>query len=607
MRAGNRSAKAVIVAHRALSVSRRRVAAGVVSGAVVVAGLLGIVVPLALAAPPSFPDVPETHPYFAAITDLASRGAIGGYADGHFGPSDQVTRQQFAKMIVLAAGYPVSEADVCPFRDVARSGAAGLFPDNYVAVCAARGITTGKTATTFDPYGNITRYQVVSMAMRTADDLRPGLLTPPPAAWTAGFPWAGDPFHGANAARAAYNGLLVGLDLAALEPSAAMTRGEVAQVLYNLLAKVSQPVVPRAVTLSVSVPGGNGKVAVTPEQTAFDKGQTVTLKAVPAAGYAFAGWSGDAEGFDNPLTLLMDSDKSVLASFAVQTDQFEDLGGVITSAPAVCSRGSGLFDVFARSSSGSLVHRAWNGANWSAWEDLGGTVKAGSDPVTVSWGINRLDVLVRGSDDALRHKWWDGNSWSEWESLATGLSAGPAAAYRDTGGGQKWLDVFILDEKNGLLRRTFDGTAWGEWITAGRGGLPLQAGVAPTAVTWGNVRVDLFVRGADGTLWHSYLPPSGDWSPWEGLDGSVAAAPGVCTWWSWAEGRLDMFARGADMGLWHRALISGVWSNWENMQLGAIGSTPAVISTGPDRFEIFVRGTNGALWHKTWIGSSWLP
>ena len=44
--------------------------------------------------------------------------------------------------------------------DVEKSDASTPYPDNYIAVCAANGITTGKTATTFDPSGHITRHQV---------------------------------------------------------------------------------------------------------------------------------------------------------------------------------------------------------------------------------------------------------------------------------------------------------------------------------------------------------------------------------------------------------------------------------------------------------------
>ena len=193
------------------TVGTRRRRLGIMLGiAVLVVALTISAVSLALAAATGFSDVPSSHPYSTAIADLASRGIIGGYGDGRFGPDDTVTRQQFAKMIVLTGGYPVSEADVCPFVDVDKGGASTFFPDNFIAVAATHNITTGTTATTFNPTGKITRYQVISMVVRTADDLRPGLLVATPAGWTGA--WGNNATHGANASRAQYNGLLDGLD-----------------------------------------------------------------------------------------------------------------------------------------------------------------------------------------------------------------------------------------------------------------------------------------------------------------------------------------------------------------------------------------------------------
>ena len=103
-------------------------------GAVVLVGLLVSIGSLA-AASTSFPDVPASSAYYTAITDLAARGIIGGYADGTFGPGDPVTRQQFAKMIVKTAGYTVTGSEICPFADVpAQVGADPYYPSKYVAV-----------------------------------------------------------------------------------------------------------------------------------------------------------------------------------------------------------------------------------------------------------------------------------------------------------------------------------------------------------------------------------------------------------------------------------------------------------------------------------------
>ena len=59
---------------------------------------------------------------------------------------------------------------------------------------------------------------------------------------------------------------------------------------------------------------GNG--TVTPDMAApYHDGDVVHLTAVADSGWEFSGWSGDASGTDNPLTVTMDADKTVTATF----------------------------------------------------------------------------------------------------------------------------------------------------------------------------------------------------------------------------------------------------------------------------------------------------
>lgn len=69
-------------------------------------------------------------------------------------------------------------------------------------------------------------------------------------------------------------------------------------------------------SLSVSVdPSGAGSVTLTPPGGNYPSGTVVTLKAVPAPGYSFDHWSGDASGTSLTTTITMESDKSVGAHF----------------------------------------------------------------------------------------------------------------------------------------------------------------------------------------------------------------------------------------------------------------------------------------------------
>ena len=291
---------------------RRRLVVSVCFGATVLAALMLLVMSLALAQPPTFPDVPATHPYYDAITDLASRGIIDGYGNGDFGPGNAVTRRQFAKMIVLTGGYPVSEGDVCTFTDVEKSGSTSFYPDNYVAVAAAHQITKGTGPELFSPDAHISRYQVISMVVRAVEDLKPGLLDVPPASWEGAGGWGDDADHGANARRAEYNGLLPGLALTGLDPWGDMSRGEVAQVLHNLLGKVTPPTTTTTTsevttTTTTSLPETTTTTTAPSEQVVYAVGddtypetpevskQLAALVPLPAQGLSLFCYLGDVQ------------------------------------------------------------------------------------------------------------------------------------------------------------------------------------------------------------------------------------------------------------------------------------------------------------------------
>ena len=135
-------------------------------------------------------------------------------------------------------------------------------------------------------------------------------------------------------------------------------------------------------------------------------------------------------------------------------------------------------------------------------------------------GPDRLDVFARGVDDALWHLSWNGTAWSDWERLGGTLVSGPAAAYRKAADGKTYLEVFVFDTKNRLLQRTFDGSAWGDWAEMSLGSATPKTGASLAAVTWGGLRIDLFVRSTQNAVWHRYLPPGGYWMGWENLEGN---------------------------------------------------------------------------------------
>ena len=72
------------------------------------------------------------------------------------------------------------------------------------------------------------------------------------------------------------------------------------------------PVIDRILTVTVA----NGTVTTNPNPTngVYNNGQMVTLTVTPDAEFKFTGWSGDATGTTNPLTITMDADKNITAN-----------------------------------------------------------------------------------------------------------------------------------------------------------------------------------------------------------------------------------------------------------------------------------------------------
>lgn len=109
----------------------------------------------------SFSDVPQNHWAYPYVTELATKKIIGGYDDGTFKPNNNVTREEFVKMIIGAAGL-VSLDKECDFADV--PGNAWYY--DYVASAYNAGIVSGVSDTAFGVGTNITRQDVAVIASR---------------------------------------------------------------------------------------------------------------------------------------------------------------------------------------------------------------------------------------------------------------------------------------------------------------------------------------------------------------------------------------------------------------------------------------------------------
>ncbi|BAL00100.1 putative surface layer protein [Oscillibacter valericigenes Sjm18-20] len=101
--------------------------------------------------------------YEDIVNEMGSRKIVEGRKDGKFHGEDNITRMEFATILVRALGLP-ADGDAGVFTDVtAREWYYGAVGTAY-----EYGLIYGRTATTFDPMADITRQEAMVMIARAA-------------------------------------------------------------------------------------------------------------------------------------------------------------------------------------------------------------------------------------------------------------------------------------------------------------------------------------------------------------------------------------------------------------------------------------------------------
>ncbi|MGB2863604.1 MAG: SUMF1/EgtB/PvdO family nonheme iron enzyme [Sedimentisphaerales bacterium] len=127
-------------------------------------------------------------------------------------------------------------------------------------------------------------------------------------------------------------------------------------------------------TYSLTATAVGGSVTKNPNKASYNHGETVTLQAVPNKDYSFTNWSGDLSGGTNPVTLVMDADKSVSAGFALKAYSLTvtAVGGSVTKSPDKASYKRGETVTL-----GAAPNEGFSFTNWS------GNLSGGTNPTTL--------------------------------------------------------------------------------------------------------------------------------------------------------------------------------------------------------------------------------
>ncbi|VAW10764.1 hypothetical protein MNBD_BACTEROID03-2555 [hydrothermal vent metagenome] len=138
---------------------------------------------------------------------------------------------------------------------------------------------------------------------------------------------------------------------------------------------------------------GNGNVGLSPTGDTYDDGTVVNVTATPDAGWRFDGWSGDASGTDNPLSVTMTADKSVTATFSLITATQYTLTTSVMGNGSVSPTG-GTFDEGTAVSVTATPDVGWRFDGWS------GDLTGGTNPGSITMDGDRTVTATFINDEA---------------------------------------------------------------------------------------------------------------------------------------------------------------------------------------------------------------
>ena len=109
----------------------------------------------------TFTDVKAGSYYYKAVLWAVENKITSGMSDTLFAPDATCSRSQIVTFLYRMQNSPESKAEN-PFTDVK----ADAYYANAVLWAVENGVTTGASATTFDPAGDCTRGQIVTFLYR---------------------------------------------------------------------------------------------------------------------------------------------------------------------------------------------------------------------------------------------------------------------------------------------------------------------------------------------------------------------------------------------------------------------------------------------------------
>lgn len=176
-----------------------------------------------------FSDLEQASWAREAVETLAERGIVSGDGDGRFRPNDEVTREEFVKMIAEAIGI-ADENAMCSFLDVFEND----WFYSYVGAAQKAEIIRGISEDMFGVHLKITRQDAAVIIERAAEYMNKTLETKRDFTDFTDGSMIAD--YAADSVKHLYeSGIINGMDDGSFKPKNTCTRAEAAKMIYGLL------------------------------------------------------------------------------------------------------------------------------------------------------------------------------------------------------------------------------------------------------------------------------------------------------------------------------------------------------------------------------------
>ena len=224
-------------------------------------------------------------------------------------------------------------------------------------------------------------------------------------------------------------------------PTSGPLRGFSCRAILMLLALALLP------GLAAASPGhdlvvaleGQGIVTRIPNLTVYPEGSQVTVIAAPLGDWHFTGWSGDTVSSDASLTLTMDTDRALSATFEIFPDTLRlsvvgsGHASMLPTGPAYAH--GGLVQLTAFSDPG-WHFASWSGDTFSVWNPLSWVMRGDASITATFVGNDPMIALPEGFTA---------------EELVTGMQEPTGMAFLPDG------RLLVIERRTGHIRMLVDG------------------------------------------------------------------------------------------------------------------------------------------------------